>query len=218
MRQIRFGWPLLVIPLALSASACADTEKRRHDSPAGDDSGGAATVGGNASGGSRPASRGGEPATQSGGEGGSAGEPGAAESGAAGEAGAPQNSGCEAPTSLSIVGDYTAPNGDELWLRDSGKAVTLTRVPAGTPASARPPALWQVVRACPESALLLKDAAGSFTRLDYVKGATSLTACLSRHVLDTVEQAERLPPADRANTIDAGCNDGPWTRFAKGEP
>lgn len=142
---------------------------------------------------------------------------GGATGGAGGSGGAGGGEACWEPTSLSILGDYVEPNGDELWLRNSGKAVTLTRVAAGKPSFARLPSLWQVARVCADdSALLLKTPTGSFTRLDYLKGASSLTVCLANVTATTLELAAALRPANRMNTIDAGCNDGPWTRLQKG--
>jgi hypothetical protein len=124
---------------------------------------------------------------------------------------------CEPPTGLRALGDYSAPGGEELWLRDSGKAVTMTRVPAGKPIAGKLPALWQVVENCaPGSFLVLRGAAGGFQRFDYIESSSALTACLSAASAATSAQARELPPADRTNTIDDGCNGGPWTRFAKG--
>jgi hypothetical protein len=93
----------------------------------------------------------------------------------------------------------------------------LTRVPSGVPSPAKLPSLWQVARVCADdSALLLKTVAGSFTRLDYLKGASSLTLCLANDTAASLELAAALTPADRTNTIDAGCNGEPWTRVTKG--
>lgn len=149
------------------------------------------------------------------GEGGSAEEPAAGGSG--GEGGADGAEQCGPPTSLAILGDYTEPSGRKLWLRDSGKAVTLTRVTPGKPTSAQLPSLWRVTSACSESsALVLEAADGSFTRLDYLAGAASLTLCFAAETATSAELAATLLPADRSNTIDAGCNGGPWTRAVKG--
>jgi len=135
---------------------------------------------------------------------------GGAESGAAGGS-APEEPSCGAPEFLRFLGTYVAPNGDGLWLRDSGKAVTIARVPAGRPEPTKPPRLWQVVSHCPDrSSLVLKTPAGEFTRLDYVEGASTLTVCIDDRTVTSVEEAERLSPADRRNTIDDGCNRGPW--------
>jgi len=145
--------------------------------------------------------------------GGSAGTPDAGGAGGDG----PVIETCMAPTSLPILGDYVEPDGDLLWLRDSGQAVTLTRVTPGKPSPSKLPSLWQVVGLCSDtSTLLLKDTAAMYTRLDFLKGAASLTVCLATETAGTPALAAAIPPADRANTIDSGCNGGPWTRVVKG--
>ena len=224
MQHIGLIWLAVLAPLALQASACGSTENKKHDSGSGG-SAGTTSQAGNASGGSK--SRGGDGpsagATSNGGDapspdenGGFGGETGGSGAQAGAGDGGTETRACGAPTSLPIVGDYAEPNGDELWLRDSGKAVTLTRLPAGKPSSAKPPVLWQVVQACSaDSVLLLQDAAGNFTRLDYLKGAASLTVCVASESTSTLEKAWALPAADRSNTIDSGCGDAAWTRFAK---
>jgi hypothetical protein len=117
-----------------------------------------------------------------------------------------------------MLGDYADPNGERWWLRDSGKAVTLVHVPAGPPKAGKPPALWQVVQACRESSvLILQSPSGAYTRLDYLAGPKSLTFCLASQSVATSALAAALPAADRVNTIDSGCNAGPWTRVVKGE-
>jgi hypothetical protein len=150
-----------------------------------------------------------------GGEAGAGG--GEAGGGEAGAGGAPSHETCSTPVGLSFLGNYLDAAGNQLWLRDSGKAVTVTRVPVGKPVAATPPALWQVVQACADdAALLLKTPAGAFTRLDYLQGTSSLTVCIAGETAATLELALALPAASRVNTIDSGCNGQPWNRFAKG--
>lgn len=233
MRRFGPSWLVLLVPVALSAMACADTTDNKNKGTArpqagasGDDlvnGAGASTsrggsdngpneAGGSSSSGGAVASNGEAGSRADVGSGGEAGSTG--DGGAGGDSSSPA---CVAPTTLPILGDYVAQNGDELWLRDSGKAVTLTRVAPGKPSAAKLPSLWQVMSVCgAESALVLRNAAGRFARLDYVKGGSSLTVCFSSKTADSAELAAEIPAADRANTIDAGCNGGPWTRVVKG--
>lgn len=235
MRSSRFGWLVVIAATALSASACGDTEDKKKSpahpqadsggTRAGDGgTGGRAPSAGNgaggnqARGGSEPSAGSSAGALSDGGANADAGatfDGGADAGGAGGES--PVGDGCVAPNALSILGDYIEPNGDELWLRDSGKAVTLTRVTPGKPSPTKLPALWQAVRICEsESALVLKNVEGAYTRLDFIKGTSSLTVCLAMGTAATPEAAVGLAGADRANTIDSGCNGGPWSRAVKG--
>lgn len=223
MRLLPFGSFLVLVPVLLSAAAC-DGDVTRNPSPdeasAGQESGGTHSAG-SSTGGSKPAggsgaggstAEAGEPAVS---EGGAGGQPSGGEAGAGG---ADSSEECGDPTGLSILGDYVDPNGERWWLRDSGKAVTLVHVPAGAPRVSKPPALWQVVQACSgSSVLLLQSPNGTYTRLDYLAGAKSLTFCLASSSVATLPLAAVLPAADRVNTIDSGCNAGPWTRVVKGE-
>lgn len=225
MQRFRFGWLMLVAPMALSAAACGSTERRKGsdeatNGSAGRDAGKPSTGGTTAEGiGGRGGSQNAGNSAGAGSDAGGAGGAGAvSEGGAGGEGGASvvvEN--CTAPSSLAILGDYVEPNGDQFWLRDSGNALTLTRVTPGKPSAAKLPSLWQVVSACAEPpALVLRASTGAFTRLDYLQGATSLTVCLAANTAATAEQAEAIVPPGRTNTIDAGCNGGPWTRVVKG--
>lgn len=155
-----------------------------------------------------------------------AGEASEIEGGAAGQSsggdaaagGVDSSENCGEVRGISMLGDYVDPNGDRWWLRDSGKATTLVHVPAGKPTNGKPPSLWQVLQVCRESsALLLETPSGTFTRLDYVAGAKSLTLCLASSTVAALKVAAELPAADRANTIDSGCNGGPWLRVVKEE-
>ncbi len=229
MRRNHFGWLLFVGSAALGVSACADGEPIDRDggkagsggSSGSSGSSGAASAG-KSSGGSKPVTPeggttavGGEPTTDAGGEAGQGGS--VAPGGSAGAGGAPESDGCVAPIALEILGDYQEPNGDDLWLRDSGRAVTLARVPAGKPVVGKGPSLWQVVESCPTASMVvLKNESGAFLRLDYVRGNGSLTACFSASTTTSAELARALPAAGRSNTIDAGCNGAPWLRVTKG--
>jgi hypothetical protein len=229
MLQARIRSPLVATLAVFFALSCGNTESRERGAPNQGGAGGARAGTGGQSGSEGPqAGRGGGDGDQGGadGDGGTdvGGEGGLAEAGASGEAGeagiggAPvDDEGCAEPTGLSILGDYVETNGDELWLRDSGKAVTLTRVPAGKPAAARLPSLWRVARACSAESFLVLEGAASFTRLDYIAGPRSLTVCLASETASSAEAATQLPAPDRMNTIDAGCNSGPWVRVMRGE-
>jgi hypothetical protein len=65
---------------------------------------------------------------------------------------------------------------------------------------------------------LVEDAAGHFARLDYLPGASSLTVCLGSRTAASLVEARELAPADAGNTIDTGCDGGPWTRFTREVP
>jgi hypothetical protein len=73
------------------------------------------------------------------------------------------------------------------------------------------------VQACGSSALLLKTPSATYTRLDYVAGKKSLTVCLASATVSSLALAGELRAADSTNTIDSGCNAGPWTRVVKEE-
>ena len=123
---------------------------------------------------------------------------------------------CEPATELPILGNYREPNGNELWIRDSGHAVTVTRVPAGKPSRERLPELWRVRRVCSGATTFIAERSSeAFVRVDWRSISSSLFLCLGSSATPTLDAAVELSPPDASDLDGEGCNGSAWLELAE---
>jgi hypothetical protein len=127
---------------------------------------------------------------------------------------------CPADGAISILGDYTAPDGSERWLRKTATATTFSVVPGGAPDASSLPSLYRVASVCSGTApgaagtLALAGLDGSAARLDWTN-ASGVSVCFRAAVATTAALA--LPPPDGANTT-TGCGGAAWLALTKETP
>ena len=124
---------------------------------------------------------------------------------------------CTPDGAIAILGDYTAPDGSERWLRKTATATTYAVVPGGGPDASSLPALYRVAIVCSGTiagTLSLAGLDGTAARLDWTS-ANGVTVCF-RAAADTTA-ALALPPPDATNTT-TGCSGAAWLALTKETP
>lgn len=125
--------------------------------------------------------------------------------------------GCGDATALSIFGNYLTQSGDEVWLRNSGNGMTLTRVPAGQPVAARLPQLWEVFRICSVTqTLVVQNEDATYTRVDWLANGGTLFLCIADSSTEALDAALDIAAANGSAPETSGCNAGAWLRLTSG--
>jgi hypothetical protein len=117
---------------------------------------------------------------------------------------------CVAGGALAIAGDYVATDRTEYWLRKTATATTYTLVPP-PPAL---PSLFRVTTVCTRY-LALAGTDGTFARLDWVQGDTTLRVCV--RPATSGAGVGQLSAPDGANAA-TGCGGAPWLVLTRAAP
>lgn len=125
---------------------------------------------------------------------------------------------CGGAAELSIFGNYLTRSGDEVWLRNSGNGITLTRVPAGAPMASRLPQLWDVIRTCSVTqTLVVRNEEARFTRVDWLSYGGTLLLCIAESSTEVPDAVFDVDAANGSDPSTSGCNGGAWLSLTSGD-
>lgn len=117
---------------------------------------------------------------------------------------------CGTNAALSIVGDYTALDSSEVWIRDSKRAASLATIPTGVAKANKLPSLFRIERTCSlQQTLVVLNETGSYIRVDWARSGSTLYLCWAPEAKTSIDAALLASPQGSTTTLD-GCYGSPW--------